>query len=114
MTMTTYISQYIWKYLVSLGFLLLCGTGSHHHAFGKRLLSDPNNCGVSGYVCPAAANGVPKCVNGKCSIQCNQPYYVSDGKQGCLYDPLAIDSPATCKIVSYALTLAYIQQHPFT
>jgi hypothetical protein len=111
-------SHYIWKYLARLCILLLCGAYTHLHlhvhAYGSQLLTDPNNCGMAGHVCPTAANGAPKCVNGKCSIQCNQPYYVSDGKQGCLYDPLAIDSPTTGKVVSYTLTLAYIQQYPFT
>jgi hypothetical protein len=92
----------------------LTATELYCSAFHDQLLTDPNNCGIPGHACPTAANGMPECDKGKCSIQCNQPYYVSDGKQGCLYDPLAIDSPPTGKIVSYTLTLAYIQQYPFT
>src|ERR1700730_13295433 len=127
MTVIPSIYQSIYKYLITLYLLVLSTTtytthppphhSSHHYVYvsGQQLSSDPKSCGALGYVCPIAANGIPKCVNGKCSIQCNQPYYISGGSQGgCIYDPLSVDTPSSGKVVSYTLTLSYIQQYPYT
>jgi hypothetical protein len=38
---------------------------------GAPVLSDPNNCGSCGNVCPPLANSTPACFSGLCSFVCN-------------------------------------------
>jgi hypothetical protein len=43
------------------------------------ITTHPNNCGVCGKVCPAAANGDPECADSECVVACRAGYGHCDG-----------------------------------
>ena len=62
-----------------------------------NLLTDRNNCGACGVVCPAGEKGASfECVEGKCALQCNTGFGDCDGivDNGC-ETPLSVDD--NCK-----------------
>ncbi|AKV03306.1 hypothetical protein AKJ09_09969 [Labilithrix luteola] len=65
------------------------------------LLTDTNNCGACGVVCPSNGNGATyDCVNGKCALTCQTSSYVGDCDgivdNGCETSLLTNDNCVTC------------------
>jgi hypothetical protein len=68
----------------------VCGVGACNAGFANcdrsvlngceaNLLSDANNCGACGVICPGGANAVPICGMGRCGLSCGRGWVDCDG-----------------------------------